>query len=159
MTQRQHAIHIREMRPDDREFILSVAKRIASSGMPAWRDAEKMREFHRSYAEAAADAAGPDEAVFVAEDQAATPLGVVHAMETTDVLTGERQGYLATLAVVESAVGQGVGRALMDRAEEWCRQRGLRVAALDVFAQNHGARSFYARLGYLDETLKMIKEL
>ena len=47
----------------------------------------------------------------------------------------------------------------MQHAEAWSRDRNLRIVALDVFAHNSGARGFYARLGYQDETLKMIKEL
>lgn len=126
--------------------------------MPPWRDPEKMRAFHQHYAEATVDATGPNEAVFVAES-GGLRFGVVHVLESTSGLTGEPQGYVATLAVTEAASGQGIGRALMEAAEDWCRGRGLSIVALDVFAQNNGARAFYDRLGYRDETVTMIKVL
>jgi GNAT superfamily N-acetyltransferase len=50
-------------------------------------------------------------------------------------------------------------RALMERAEAWARIRGFRILALDVFALNTHAHSFYQHLGYVEETLKLIKEL
>ena len=52
-----------------------------------------------------------------------------------------------------------MARALMAEAESWARARGWRILALDVFASNARARSFYQRQGYMEETLKMIKEL
>ena len=48
---------------------------------------------------------------------------------------------------------------LMAGAEAWARARGFRVLTLDVFAANARARAFYARLGYLEQTLKLAKPL
>ncbi len=146
------------MKPDDREFILSLAARLEEVGVPPWRDPERMHAFHRHYAEATVNAAKPDEAVFLAEYDG-TRAGVVHVLETESGLTGETQGYIATLAVSDKVAGRGIGRKLMEAAESWCRERGLNIIALDVFAQNDGARDFYDRLGYVDETLTMIKIL
>ena len=151
-------LRIRPMVPGDRAFILSLASRLETVGMPPWRDPEQMHAFHQHYAEATVNASALHEAVFIAESDEEL-LGVVHVMESSSGLTGERQGYVATLAVTEASAGQGVGRALMEAAEAWCRERGLTVIALDVFAQNSGARAFYERLGYLEETLTMIKNL
>ncbi len=152
-------IRVRSMRPDDREFILTLTSRLEAVGTPQWRDPSRMRAFHQHYSEETVNAAGTDEAVFVAEHEDGNRLGVVHVLESSDGLTGARQGYVATLAVDEAAAGRGAGGALMAKAEDWCRDRGLGIVALDVFAQNTGARGFYAHLGYQDETLKMIKVL
>ncbi len=153
-------VRIRSMRPDDREFILSLTSRLEAVGTPPWRDPAKMHAFHQRYAEATLNATGPDEAVFVADNHhTGERLGVVHVMESNDGLTGERQGYVATLAVSDEAAGNGIGRLLMQHAETWSRDRNLRIVALDVFAHNRGARRFYSRLGYQDETLKMVKDL
>ncbi len=157
-AQDQQRPSIRRMRLDDREFIISLVPRLEEVGMPPWRDAEKMHAFHQHYGDETANASGLDQAVFIAES-AGERLGVVHVLEATSGLTGERQGYVATLAVSERGEGRGIGRALMTEAEAWCRERGLNLIALDVFAQNIGARAFYARLGYVEETLKMIKSV
>lgn len=157
--QRRGLIRTRPMQPEDRDFLLALAERLAAMGMPEWRDPGAMRAFHRRYAEAMLSGKGPGELLLVAEDEAGTPLGVVHVTGEESGLTGEAQGYLATLAVTEEAEGQGVGRALMAAAEEWARERGYRLLALEVFAANQRARAFYQRLGYQEETLKLVKEL
>jgi len=155
----QRPIRIRTRRTDDREFILSLAARLAAVGSPTWRDPEQMRAFHEQYAEAVINADGASEAVGIAEGESGQRLGVVHVLDAIDSLTHERQGYIATLAVVEGSEGRGVGSALMQWTENWCRERGHRIVALDVFAANPRARAFYDRLGCIDETLRMIKEL
>ena len=153
------AVCVRPKRAEDRDFILGLANRLMVAGRPPWRDEERMRDFHRHYAEATAEASGEGEIVLLAEDQGGTPLGVVHVTAETSGLTGERQAYLATLAVSEAAEGRGVGRALLEAGEEWARRQGFRLLALDVFAHNTHARAFYARLGFREETLKLVKEL
>lgn len=152
-------VRIRAMRPDDRGFILGLTSRLEAVGAPPWRDADAMHGFHQHYADETVNAFGPDEEVFVAESQDGDRLGVVHVLETSDGLTAEQQGYVATLAVAAEAEGRDVGRKLMARAEDWCRDRGLRIVALEVFAQNTSARTFYDHLGYQQETLKLIKVL
>jgi GNAT superfamily N-acetyltransferase len=63
------------------------------------------------------------------------------------------------LAVIEVAEGRGVAARLMQAAEDWGRQRGFRLICLDVFANNQRARTFYARHGYLDDSLRLAKPL
>ena len=79
-------------------------------------------------------------------------------IQFVEVISSQK-GYLADVAVSEQSEGTGVARALMKRAEGWARECGFRILALDVFALNTLARSFYQQLGYVEETLKLIKEL
>lgn len=152
-------LQIRPARPEDRKFILALAERPAESGMPPWRDAAAMRAFHQHYAGANANAGGFHERVQIAESGRGAPLGFVHVNEIADGLTGVPEGYVSTLAVSSTAEGQGVGRALMVAAEDWARDRGYRLLTLETFAANDRARAFYRRLGYVEETLKLVKEL
>ena len=147
------------MQPDDRDFILGLAERLEAVGRPPWRDPNAMRAFHLHYAEETANATGDAQVVYVAQDDSGAPSGFVHVLEINDGLTGEREAYVATLAVSEAAEGQGIGRALLERAEAWTRERGLSIVTLEVFAQNQTARRFYDHLGYQEETLKMVKTL
>jgi GNAT superfamily N-acetyltransferase len=152
-------VTLRPLKPDDRDFVLALAERLAAVGNPPWRDRDAMRAFHYHYAEQLLGARGPDQLALVAEDGSGNRLGVMHVGGERSGLTGEAQGYLATLAVAEGAEGHGVGRALMAAAEEWAREKGYRLLALEVFAGNTHAREFYRRLGYQEETLKLVKEL
>ncbi len=47
----------------------------------------------------------------------------------------------------------------MTAGEEYARDHGASVIALNVFAQNEVARSLYDRLGYLVTNVSMQKEL
>ncbi|MFZ6848369.1 GNAT family N-acetyltransferase [Undibacterium sp. RuRC25W] len=56
---------------------------------------------------------------------------------------------LATLYVQAHFIGQGVGRELIEAAQNWAREHDDSVLWLKVNAQNHHAKAFYSRLGYI----------
>lgn len=60
----------------------------------------------------------------------------------------KREAELANLAVSASHRGEGIGRALLARAIEVCRERGARRALLAVRATNLGAIRLYRRHGF-----------
>jgi ribosomal protein S18 acetylase RimI-like enzyme len=156
----QREIGIRQASTDDIPFICSLAERFARVGTPAWRDPTQMWQFHQRGVEEASVAINtPDSLVLLAEDRNGTRLGFIYVTHTLDFFTHEPQGYIADLAVSEQAEGKGVGRKLMESAEAWASTQGYRILALDVFAFNTSARSFYKHLGYVEETVKLIKEL
>lgn len=57
------------------------------------------------------------------------------------------RGWVYYLAVHPGARRQGLGRALMDAAEAWLRQRGARKIQLMVRSDNASALGFYEALG------------
>ena len=156
----QDEIRIRLATAGDIPFVQSLAERFALAGTPPWRDPAQMWQFHRrSMQEVSSAISNPDDLVLIAEDSRGLRLGFLHVTRIPDFFTGEQQGYVSAVAVSEQAEGKGVARALMERAEAWARECGFRILALDVFASNTHARLFYQRLGYVEETLKLIKEL
>jgi ribosomal protein S18 acetylase RimI-like enzyme len=66
------------------------------------------------------------------------------------VLTGTdgRRGYLQHLAVAPSHRGQGLGRALAERAVEALRALGIAKCHLMVRQENAQARAFWAHVGW-----------
>jgi ribosomal protein S18 acetylase RimI-like enzyme len=64
-------------------------------------------------------------------------------------LRGDR-GYLGLLGVDPSCQGTGLGRKLMDAAEEFFRQAGCVVVDLRVISARTPLPAFYRRLGYLE---------
>lgn len=84
-------------------------------------------------------------------------LGYIHAHPGKDGVTDEPCGYVAIIAVEKDAEGQGVAGLLMKRAEDWARASGFRFLSLDVFATNQHAVDFYARRGFLPETIRLVK--
>jgi ribosomal protein S18 acetylase RimI-like enzyme len=61
---------------------------------------------------------------------------------------GARDFYIAHVAVMPGAQGQGIGRLLLADAERHARIVGCTRCTLDVFAENHRARAVYAHMGY-----------
>jgi len=54
------------------------------------------------------------------------------------------------------ARGRGVGRALMQAAEDWARQRGFRELASDTEPWNNASLAAHARCGF-QETERLVK--
>jgi RimJ/RimL family protein N-acetyltransferase len=52
------------------------------------------------------------------------------------------------IAIVRAFRGLGIGRALMERALDWMKQRRVEKATLEVFASNERAIALYQKLGF-----------
>lgn len=63
---------------------------------------------------------------------------------------------IAHLQVHPDSQGQGVGTALIGRAEELIAARGRGVAGLGVGVDNVRAATLYARLGYVDSGVRAV---
>ena len=59
-----------------------------------------------------------------------------------------REAHLLLLAVDPALRRRGLGRALYEWLEVLARRGGIRSLALEVRADNRGAREFYRELGY-----------
>jgi len=145
--------------PADLPFLLSLAPRLAEFGLPPWRTAAHIVEAERRTLIGALETPAPDGPVLLAEDADGAALGFAYLQTQTDYFTGRAHAHVAVLAVRAEAEGRGVGRALLDGAEEWARRRGDPVITLNVFAENTRARAVYERLGYGPETLRYVKPL
>lgn len=62
--------------------------------------------------------------------------------------TGSRLARLTSVAVSRDAVGQGLGRRLVEEAERIAREAGCDRMRLEVRADNDRARALYERAGY-----------
>ena len=60
-----------------------------------------------------------------------------------------RVGHIVTIDVVEQWRRHGVGKALMDAAEDWARQHGLGFIYLETAADNLVAQAFYEARDYV----------
>jgi ribosomal-protein-alanine N-acetyltransferase len=57
-------------------------------------------------------------------------------------------GHIVTIDVIESRRRAGVGKMLMDEAESWAAQAGLKLIYLETAEDNRPAQSFYTSRGY-----------
>jgi GNAT superfamily N-acetyltransferase len=149
---------IRLYQPADREEVTAIAQRLVENGIPPWRDPLQALAWHNRTTEHIFEEEAPGDAMYVAAAQGGL-LGFVALRSNRDFQTDEEQGYVSDFAVTQSAEGRGVAQALMAAAEEWARSRGFRFLSLDVFAMNQRARAFYARSGFAEQNLRLVKVL
>ena len=152
-------VRIRPASPADREFVISLMPRLVEFGPPAWRDPAQMTAHDTGVINESLLDPKPGTAVFVAEDADGTPLGFIHLHADTEHYNREEHGHVEDLIVAPAGEGRGVGRALLEKAEEWARSRGYRWLTLNVFAENLRAREVYKRLGYGEDMVKYVKQL
>lgn len=150
-------VSIRPAGDDDRDFILSLAPRLAAAARLPWRDGGDIARFQDNFMRASL--AAPGSRSLIACGPGGERLGFVHVERVNDPVTALPCGYVSLLAVTEAAEGGGAARALMSAAEAWSRAQGFRLLCLDVFASNDRGRAFYARQGFGEETLRLVKEL
>jgi GNAT superfamily N-acetyltransferase len=67
--------------------------------------------------------------------------------------------FIFDIEIVKDVRGRGLGRAAMEAAEEWTRERGGTRVALNVFGPNLTARSLYDSLGYEVLATSMFKDI
>jgi GNAT superfamily N-acetyltransferase len=136
---------------------VALAGRLATFELPRWRHPEEIAVADARAMTDAVRAGAPDNEVLIAERNG-RPVGCLHMVATTDFF-GASHAHISVIATTEEAEGSGVGRALLEHAEEWARQRGHTLLTLNVFARNTRARRFYERAGWEPEMLKYAKSL
>jgi len=70
-----------------------------------------------------------------------------------------KAGRITELFIDEQFRGQGIGKRLIEKMEEYFRQNGCDVSRVEVFEPNVKAHNFYQKLGYQDRSIDMLKNL
>ena len=99
------------------------------------------------------------EAVFVAifEDRI---VGFIH-VERYNTLYFETMANILGLAVSSKVRKHGIGKALVEKAEDWANENDIALMRLNSGASRSGAHEFYRHLGYASEKnqLRFVKRL
>jgi ribosomal protein S18 acetylase RimI-like enzyme len=151
-------VAIRSATPADREFLASLAERLADFDRPAWRSHEEIADGDRRALYEAIDHPRPGTELFIAELDG-VPAGCLLMWTLEDYFSQQWHAHVSVIAVTKAAEGHGVGRALMDHAERWATTRGHTSITLSVFEGNRRAQRLYERAGYSTEMRRMIKRL
>lgn len=100
----------------------------------------------------------PEHIIFVAEREGSELAGYIEAFPFRTIGSNPRI-EIGSLVVHESCRSQGVGRLLMDRAEEWARSRSFKEAGLRSNVIRERAHTFYENLGYrVNKTQKSFRK-
>ncbi|MGH9734529.1 MAG: GNAT family N-acetyltransferase [Candidatus Acidiferrales bacterium] len=91
--------------------------------------------------------ASADHAVFVAETAERDVAGWIGVFVWRGV-ESEARVEISGLVVDEKARSLGIGRRLLERAEQWAREKGCAVIGLRSNVIRDRAHAFYERLGY-----------
>ena len=97
----------------------------------------------------AAQLRSPDEVIFLAERDGAIG-GILRCVQTggLPLLFPATHGYISSVYVVPRARRQGVLRAMLDAAIDWCLDRGLVEIRLHNAADNAVANAAWEALGF-----------
>jgi GNAT superfamily N-acetyltransferase len=124
--------------------------------LPAPAFEELPQECSPEYWQLVIGARGPDQSFIVAVDEDDDPIGLACAGP-------ERFGSLGWAEIYELYVMPGyqrlgLGRRLLCASFQAMRKRGCRSGIVWVLAAQHESRTFYARLGGLDEYVRISDE-
>ena len=129
---------------------------IAALQPELWRPAEMSRSFLAELI------VGERSAILLAEEEGqVTGFAVVQDRDTPPLscVRKNRFCYLMDMVVAPSRRGRGLGRALLESAECWARERNLKWIELNVLEENKGAYRLYERVGLLPAQHTMRKML
>jgi ribosomal protein S18 acetylase RimI-like enzyme len=152
-------ITLRAATPADHPILRTFDDRlIAEASLPGATRADFAR-FQETFTDTALANAGPNTRLIVAVDAIDTILGYIHLQPTKDDVLQRDIGYISIIAVAESATGRGIGRQLMQAAEDWAQEQDYPALVLDVFASNASARRFYECLAFCEDSVMLRKIL
>jgi ribosomal protein S18 acetylase RimI-like enzyme len=148
-------VQVRPFQPADRDQVLALAPRLAE-GVASWRDPAAVEvAVHGWVADSVAAAGRPGHAIYVAVSGDRVD-SVVTVSERAH-FTGQPDAYVGELAVAPGRERHGIATALMAAAHAWASGRDLEFVTLETGAANHGARAFYASLGYQEEDVRLTR--
>jgi ribosomal protein S18 acetylase RimI-like enzyme len=130
------SIEVRQMRPEDTSAVAALTTQL---GYPSTED-EIRRRFDLIKDRW-------DARVFVAQHAGNVIIGWIH-VQATYLLECDARAEIWGLVVGEKVRGCGVGRRLVEAAEEWALMRGLSVMTLRSNNLRTEAQGFYEHLGY-----------
>jgi ribosomal protein S18 acetylase RimI-like enzyme len=156
-VQDPNPLAIRKAVPGDERHLIELSARMANFDLPPWRTADEITSADGRAMLDALRLGHADSEVFIAERDAEVA-GCLHMVVASDFF-GRRHAHLSVIATSAAAEGTGTGRALMDFADEWARERRLPFITLNVFAANARARRLYEKSGYEVELMKYAKLL
>jgi ribosomal protein S18 acetylase RimI-like enzyme len=155
--------HIEPATEADWPWIVQGQVEIAWAGLGCERQRETNRqtiaERTRQRVHKVREDTGFANQALVARTEDGALAGFVWVAKTHNDFTGRLEASLLNQYVAQTYRGQGLGRRLMDKAEEWAREEGLPCISLSVGARNTIGQRLYESLGYHVETLRMSKRL
>jgi Acetyltransferases len=100
----------------------------------------------------------PRNEVFVLKRSDDCRAGMLWMCSSKDQYTCDDTGYIMGIFVEPELRGNGLGKALLKAAEEWCSEKGLVSMTLNVSPLND-ALGLYEKCGFRERSIVMRKDL
>lgn len=136
MVDNQSPIKVRRARQSDAAILAALASQLGYPTAKAQMNA-RLREVLKA----------KDGTCFVAETKQSGVIGWIHA-SVTPLLEVERRAEVNGLVVDERVRSQGVGRILLEAAENWARKKKCRGMSVRSNVLRERAHTFYLTHGY-----------
>jgi ribosomal protein S18 acetylase RimI-like enzyme len=114
-------------------------------------DAKTLRKNFRSIS--------PDQDTVLVAAEGTRVLGLVGVQKRFTILREGPIGRISPLVVDEQAQGRGIGRMLVQAAEELCRKRGCKLVEVTSNDRRAEAHAFYRHMGYARTSIRFVKKL
>ncbi|MFL2527499.1 MAG: GNAT family N-acetyltransferase [Candidatus Azotimanducaceae bacterium] len=147
----------RPAEPDDYDALLKLLPQLADFDIPVRRFANNLWEGDAQLLKSVLDKETQVTFADVAVDSGNQIAGLILVTMRDEILSHEPSAHLEAIVVSPSARGQGLGRRLLQRAEDRVKELGAKTLTLHVFANNQRARSLYRSHGFDEEMLRCIK--
>jgi mycothiol synthase len=83
----------------------------------------------------------------------------IESQPEEECLSNQQWLYISDLAVLPEHQGVGVGRLLISAAEDYGKELNLKRVQLGVLARSSNSRQFYAKCGFREFEVTLLKEL
>lgn len=136
----------------DRALLVRFMARTYEELFPEQQDFSHLRETVEKYL-------APETPLWWVEGEAVSPVACLWLGNGIDQVAGQRYTHIFLLYVKPEYRRQGIGSALIERAQQWAISRRDRALGLQVFATNQPALNLYTSLGFQTRSLLMMKFL
>lgn len=99
----------------------------------------------------------PDADVLLVEDDGEVlGMALVH-VDNPSRMSAEEAVEISRVVVTPGKRRTGAGKALVDAAEEWARQRGIGTLLAAIFVANEDSRRFWSSMGFETWVERMVR--
>lgn len=149
-------ISIRKYQDRDYKTIVDLSKRLNEVELMEHQKIDIMKDSQEKIVKKQLES--KNNVIFVAEDNDSKEvIGFIILEAQKDYFSNEDIIYVSSIVVRQDAESKGIGKQLLERAEEWATIQNINYVVLEVFSNNTHAIDVYKHLNYKPDVVRMMK--